>query len=55
MLLGSAEYRRLRVAAFFEEFAGRPADEAEVAAWADSPFPLLAVRQFFETRPELFR
>jgi hypothetical protein len=55
VVLCSTEYRRLRVAAFFEELAGRPGDEGEVAAWAAAPFPLFAVRQIFETRPDLFR
>jgi hypothetical protein len=51
-LLTSTEYRSRQIAAYFEEQLQRPADPAELAGWAASPFDLLNIRMLFETAPE---
>jgi hypothetical protein len=53
VLLASNEYRRLRIAAMFEELTEGPAKPAEVAAWAATPFPLLDIRRQIMTRADL--
>jgi hypothetical protein len=53
-LLTSVEYRSRRVEGYYRDLLGRPAGPAEVASWAGSPFDLLTIRLFFETRLDSF-
>jgi hypothetical protein len=49
-LLRSEEYRGLVVSGYYQAVAGRPATPAEAAAWAASPFALLAIRAFLDVQ-----
>jgi hypothetical protein len=52
LLLASTEYRTLQIETYYLDLLQRPGAAAEVDAWAQSPFDLLTLRLFFETRPE---
>jgi hypothetical protein len=52
VLVASTEYRRLRIAALFEEWIGQPGEPAAITAWATTPFPLLVIRQHLIARSD---
>jgi hypothetical protein len=54
VLLGSTEYRSLQVATLYSTLLGRAASPEEVAAWASSPFDLLTIQGYLQSRPDLF-